>query len=71
MLLLRSLLFNFFLYFGIILVFIIALPTLFLPARFALLFGKLLGYYVIYVVKIILTSEFLKILQSGKVEEKF
>jgi len=72
MLLLRSLLFNFFLYFGIILVFIIALPTLFLPARFALLFGKLLGYYVIYVVKIILgTSVEIKGISNIPKNDKF
>jgi 1-acyl-sn-glycerol-3-phosphate acyltransferase len=56
MLLLRSLLFNVFLYFGIIFIFIIALPSLFLPAKFALFFGKLLGYYVIYIVKIFLST---------------
>ena len=57
MLLLRSLLFNIFFYFGIIFIFIIALPSLFLPAKFALFFGKLLGYYVIYIVKIFLSTD--------------
>ena len=33
-------------------VFLIALPTLFLPAKFTLLFGKFLGNYVILIVKI-------------------
>ena len=56
MLLFRSLLFNFFLYFGIFFVFLIALPTLFLPAKFTLFFGKLLGHYVIYAVKIFLNT---------------
>ena len=57
MLLLRSLLFNIFLYAGIVSVFLIALPTLFLPTKFTLLFGKLLGYYVIFIVRIFLNTK--------------
>tara|TARA_B100001996_G_scaffold122159_1_gene92382 strand:+ start:1968 stop:2675 length:708 start_codon:yes stop_codon:yes gene_type:complete len=57
MLLLRSLLFNCVLYFGIVAVFIIALPTLLLPAKFTLFFGKFLGHYVVFVVKIFLNTE--------------
>jgi len=57
MLLLRSLLFNFFLYSGIVLVFLIALPTLFLPAKFTLLFGKFLGHYVIFITRIFLNTK--------------
>ena len=57
MLLLRSLLFNCVLYFGIVAVFIIALPTLFLPPKFTLFFGKFLGHYVVFVVKIFLNTE--------------
>jgi 1-acyl-sn-glycerol-3-phosphate acyltransferase len=56
MLLLRSLLFNLFLYMGIILVFLIALPSLLLPEKFTLLFGKLLGHYVIFVVRFFLNT---------------
>ena len=56
MLLLRSLLFNVFLYTGIVTVFLIAVPTLFLPAKFTLLFGKLLGHYVIFIVRVILNT---------------
>ena len=52
--LLRSLLFNLFLYTGIILIFLIALPTLFLPAKFTLMFGKFLGHYVIFLLRIFL-----------------
>jgi len=55
MLLLRSLLFNLFLYTGIVIVFLVAIPTLLLPPKFTLFFGKLLGHYVIW-----LTSFFLK-----------
>jgi len=55
--LLRSLLFNLFLYTGIIVVFLIALPALFLPTKITLLFGKFLGYYVVFIVKIFLSTE--------------
>ena len=57
MLLLRSLLFNLFLYSGIIAVFVIALPTLFLPPQFTLYFGKFLGHYVVFIVRIFLSTE--------------
>ena len=57
MLLIRSILFNFFLYTGIILVFLIAIPTLFLPPIFTLLFGKLLGHYVVFIVRFLLNTE--------------
>jgi len=56
MLLLRSLLFNFFLYLGIIIVFVIALPSLFLPPKFTLAFGKFLGHYVIFIVRVFLNT---------------
>ena len=56
MLLFRSLLFNTFLYTGIVTVFIIALPTLLLPSKFTLFFGKFLGHYVIFILKIILNT---------------
>jgi len=55
--LLRSLLFNLFLYTGIIVVFLIALPALFLPTKITLLFGKFLGHYVVFVVKIFLNTK--------------
>jgi len=57
MLLLRSLLFNLVLYAGIVVVFLIALPTLFLPPKFTLLFGKFLGHYVVFIVKIFLNTK--------------
>ena len=52
----RSLFFNIFLYLGIILVLILATPTLFLPARFALYCGKFLSYYIILILKIFLKT---------------
>jgi len=57
MLLLRSLLFNLFLYSGIVSVFLIALPALILPSKFTLWFGKFLGHYVIFVVRFFLKTK--------------
>ena len=57
MILLRSLLFNLFLYTGIIAVFLIALPSLILPTKFTLLFGKFLGHYVILIVRLFLNTK--------------
>ena len=57
MLLLKSLLFNLFLYTGIVVVFLIALPALFLPPKFTLLFGKFLGHYVVFAVRIFLNTK--------------
>ena len=73
MLLLRSLLFNLFLYTGIITVFLIALPTLFLPPKFTLFFGKSLGHYVVFIVKIFLNTkvEFKGIENIPKTEKYF
>jgi 1-acyl-sn-glycerol-3-phosphate acyltransferase len=45
------------LYTGIVVVFLIALPTLFLPSKFTLFFGKFLGHYVVFVVKIFLNTQ--------------
>jgi len=73
MLILRSLLFNFFIYTGIILVFLIALPSLFLPPKITLLFGKFLGHYVIFIVRIFLNTrvEFKGIENIPKSEKYF
>ena len=53
----KSLIFNILLYFGIIAVFILAIPTLFLPNRFTLLCGKLLAYYIVFILKLILNTK--------------
>jgi len=52
----RSLIFNLFLYSGIILVLVLAIPTLILPPRFALYCGKFLAYYIILILKIFLNT---------------
>ena len=54
---LRSLLFNFILYTGIVVVFLIALPALFLPTKITLLFGKFLGHYVVFILRIFLNTK--------------
>ena len=72
MLLLRSLLFNIFLYTGIVTVFLIAMPTLVMPAKYALLFGKFLGHYVVFIVKVFLNTEVeFKGIQNIPKNEKF
>ena len=57
MLFIRSLLFNLFLYAGIVFVFLIAIPTLLMPPRFTLFFGKFLGYYVVLIVRFFLNTK--------------
>ncbi len=70
--LLRSLLFNLFLYTGIIVVFLIALPALFLPVKITLLFGKFLGHYVVLIVKIFLNTKVeFKGIENLSKEEKY
>jgi len=54
---LRSLIFNCFIYAGITVVFLIALPALFLPTKMTLIFGKFLGYYVVFIVRIFLNTK--------------
>jgi len=73
MLLLRSLIFNLFLYTGIVTVFVVALPTLLLPPKFTLLFGKFLGHYVVLVIRIFLNTkvEFKGIENIPKTEKYF
>ena len=68
----RSFIFNIFLYSGIILVLILAIPTLFLPAKFALFCGKFLAYYIILLLKIILNTRVIfHGLENLKKREKF
>ena len=53
----KSLIFNIFLYLGIVLVLILAIPTLFLPVKFALYCGKFLAYYIIFILKVFLNTK--------------
>jgi 1-acyl-sn-glycerol-3-phosphate acyltransferase len=68
----KSLFFNIFLYVGIILVFILAIPTLILPAKFTLYCGKFLAYYIILILKLFLNTKVIfHGLENLKKVEKF
>ena len=68
----KSLTFNIFLYSGIVLVFILAIPTLILPNKFTLYFGKFLAYYIIFLLKILLNTKVIfHGLENLKKVEKF
>jgi 1-acyl-sn-glycerol-3-phosphate acyltransferase len=61
--LIKSLIFNIFLYVGIIVVFLLAIPTLILPKKLTLYCGKFLAYYIIFLLKLILNT---KVIYHGK-----
>ena len=68
----KSLIFNIFLYAGIIVVFIAALPTLILPAKFTLYCGKFLAYYIILILRLFLNTRVIfHGLENLKKVEKF
>jgi len=70
--LIRSLFFNIFLYVGIILIFILAIPTLILPTKFSLYCGKFLAYYIILILRLFLNTKVIfHGLENLKKEEKF
>ena len=50
----RSLVFNILFYSSLILIFVIAIPTLILPNKFTLYFGKILAYITVFLIKSIL-----------------
>ena len=53
----RSLIFNIFLYIGLISIFILAIPTLFLPSKFTIFFGRLSARYIVLILRIILNTK--------------
>ena len=57
MLFFRSVIFNFFLYVGLILIFILAIPTLILPSKFTIFFGRVSAKYLVFILKIILNTK--------------
>ncbi len=57
MLLIRSVIFNVVVYTGIVVIFLIAIPTLLLPSKFTLIFGKILGHYVVFSVRFFLNTK--------------
>ena len=48
---------NIFLYAGLILIFILAIPTLFLPSKFTIFFGRVSAKYLVLILKIILNTK--------------
>ena len=55
--LIRSLIFNIFLYVGLITIFILAIPTLVLPNRYTIFFGRLSAKYIVLILRIILNTK--------------
>ena len=55
--LIRSLIFNIFLYIGLITIFILAIPTLVLPSKFTIFFGRLSAKYIVLILRIILNTK--------------
>ena len=53
----KSLVFNIFLYLGLILIFIFAIPTLVLPSKFTLFFGRLSANYIVIILRIFLNTK--------------
>ena len=53
----RSLIFNIFLFVGLIIIFILAIPTLILPSKFTLFFGRVSAKYIVLILKLILNTK--------------
>ncbi len=53
----RSLIFNIFLYFGLVAIFIFAIPTLFLPSKHTIFFGRLSAKYIVVILRLILNTK--------------
>ena len=52
----RSLIFNIFLYFGLVTIFIFAIPTLILPSKYTIFFGRLSAKYIVVILRLILNT---------------
>ena len=53
----KSLIFNIFLYCGLILIFILAIPTLILPDKFTIFFGRMSAKYIVFILKLVLNTK--------------
>ena len=53
----RSLIFNILLYVGLISIFILATPTLFLPSRYTIYFGRLSAKYIELILRLVLGTK--------------
>ena len=54
---LKSLIFNIFLYLGLITIFVLAIPTLILHDKFTLFFGRFSAKYIVFLLKIVLNTK--------------
>ncbi len=53
----RSLIFNILLYMGLVTIFILAVPTLFLPNKFTIFFGRLSAKYIVLILRLVLNTK--------------
>ena len=53
----KSLIFNIFLYVGFVSIIILAIPTLFLPSKFIILFGRIFARYIVLILQLILNTK--------------
>ncbi len=53
----KSLIFNIFLYCGLVLIFILAIPTLILPDKFTIFFGRMSAKYIVFILKLVLNTK--------------
>tara|TARA_Y100000766_G_C18740524_1_gene523360 strand:- start:90 stop:797 length:708 start_codon:yes stop_codon:yes gene_type:complete len=53
----KSLIFNVFIYSGLIVIFVLAIPTLILPDRFTIFFGRLSAKYIVLILKLVLNCK--------------
>ncbi len=69
---LKSFVFNILLYTGLVLIFILAIPTLFLPSKFTLFFGRVSARYIVILMRLILnTKVFFHGVENLKKTERF
>ena len=59
----KSLIFNLFIYTGLIVIFILAIPTLILPDKFTIFFGRLSAKYIVLILKLVMNT---KVIFHGK-----
>ena len=68
----RSLIFNIFLYFGLVTIFIFAIPTLILPSKYTIFFGRLSAKYIVLILRLILNTKVIfHGIENLKKEENF
>ena len=53
----KSFIFNIFLYCGLISIFILAIPTLVLPDKFTIFFGRMSAKYIVFILKLVLNTK--------------